>query len=85
MAVDDLTVLENEYRWDIANTVLGGELLIRINIDLTDDGLTIIFLAYFLDDRTHHSTGTTPSCPKINHYGFITFQYDIVKSCICYF
>ena len=66
-----LAVLENEDSRDVAYSVFGGKFLVGIYIDFPYYGFPFKFFTNLVDDRTYHAAGSTPRCPKVNHYGLI--------------
>ena len=71
VAIDELSVLEEEHGRYIHDTVLLAGVGVVIDIEFADDDTAFVLVGEFLEDWEHHLTRSAPSGPEINYYGFV--------------
>ena len=67
----DFTALDEDDRRDVAYTEAAGKLGILVDVALTDDDLTFVFLCELFDDGSHHLAGAAPSGTEVEDYGLV--------------
>src|SRR5262249_42751821 len=70
----DLSLRKQEQCRHSTDAVLGGQLLLLVNVDLGDFDAAIILVGQFVENRRDHFAGTAPFSPKINQHGCRRFQ-----------
>ena len=69
--INHFTVFENQNCRNISDAIIYRNLLIVIHIYFSNYRFSFEICRYFLNNRSQHSTWSTPNCPKINQYWFI--------------
>ncbi len=64
--VDNLTILKEKDGGNVADTKLHSQLLVLLNIALTDSNLAVVLLCQFGNNGSNHTAGAAPCCPEIN-------------------
>src|SRR5512139_2608141 len=62
----DLAVLEEKERGDGLDLVLHGQILVLVNVDLSDSDTAVVLDGEFVQDRHERLAGAAPFSPEIN-------------------
>ena len=65
--VNDLTILEEQDCRNVTNAELHHDIIVLLNVALTNNNLAVVLLCQLLDIRSNSTTRSTPCCPEI-HY-----------------
>ncbi len=74
--VGDLPVPEGDDHRDALDPVLGGELLVRVHVDLHEIERSVRFGGESLEDRSDDPTRLTPLGPEVHHHGHFTASLE---------
>ena len=64
LLVDDLPVLDEQNRRDVADGILHGDRIVRIDVAFADRHSAFVFAGQFVDDRSDHPAGPHHSAQK---------------------
>ena len=67
LLVDDLPVLDEQNRRDVADGILHGDRIVRIDVAFADRHFAFVFAGQFVDDRSDHPAGAAPFGPEIDY------------------
>lgn len=71
LLVNQLAVLEEQERRDVADTEHCRYVRIIVNIHFTDHCLTCVFVRKLFNHGTYHTARTAPLSPKVNEYRLV--------------
>jgi len=63
---DDLTILEQQQRWDRIDSIAGGQFGMVLDIDLSNPNAPFVFQSQFIDQWGDLTAGAAPGSPKID-------------------